>query len=152
MLKRCWRPYQDPRRVVNPASMGESSNMRLSYLPEADRYRRVWEDRIYVAEDIKIGSDDDSTLGHIRRKLTLDTVSPDNLSRKRPNKPRAEDVMEHHLATSNKTGHGFLSAPTEDLVSRVHMQIIHGYTGWPLRHFRHLGELLQVIRDVVVGE
>lgn len=106
---------------------------------EADRYKRVWSDRIYSAEDIKIdtaqGPEYDSTFGHIRHWEPV----PEDVSHKRPKKRRPEYIIER-------------SSITEDPVSRVHMQIIHAYTGWPLRHFRHLGELLHVIRDAVVGK
>ena len=46
----------------------------------------------------------------------------------------------------------FMYADEKALVSRVHTQIIHTYTGWPLRHFKDLNELLRIISDIIKGK
>jgi len=40
----------------------------------------------------------------------------------------------------------------KQLTSRMHTQVIHKYTGWSLRHFKDLQELLGVISDIVKGK
>lgn len=146
VVKRYWRPY-DPEQAGS-----------LSYLPEGDRYRRVpsWEERIYSCEDIKINDTPDSTLEFVRRGLkTQCPQRPDSTSKKRP--LRDENRREHHDATESKEKSEkdllySCSDETEPATSRVHTQVIHTYTGWSLRHFKDLKELLGVISDIVKGK
>jgi hypothetical protein len=145
-------------------------------MPEGDRYRRIecWEDRIYSDEDIaapdSLDGSKDSTLEYIRRHLenpsrsqaknaaeslqaTKDAAeSPQaGYSAKRP---RDEDCRDHntHVMESADNRPEFLGSGDGDVVSRVHTQIVHSYTGYFLRHFKDLTELLHVIRDVVEGK
>jgi hypothetical protein len=132
----------------------------LSYLPEGDRYRRVqsWEERIYSCEDIKIDNTYDSTLEFVRRGQKMECPQrPESTSKKRP--VREEDLP-HQDTTENdvksKEDRLYSRFPEEEgrllLTSRMHTQVIHTYTGWSLRHFKDLKELLGVISDIVKGE
>ena len=122
-------------------------------MPEGERYRRVpsWGDRIYSDEDIP-GADgkDDSTLEYIRCGVELGSSTPDTRSRKRARSDG--ELLEHMPMTVDPYAKPFLYVEERDLISRVHTQVIHTYTGWPLRHFKDLNELLRVIRDVVGGK
>jgi hypothetical protein len=143
VLKRYWRPYQQ-------AKNGE--NVPMSFISEGERYRQVpsWEDRIFSDEDILAADGkNDSTLEHIRHGLNTKHFSPKESSRKRV----LEDGNWDHLkATLDLGTKRFMYAEEKALMSRVHTQIIHTYTGWPLRHFKDLNELLRVIRDILLGK
>ena len=123
-------------------------------MSEADRYLLVpsWEDRIHSYEDISapLAQDEskDSTLEHIRHNLVFASRSSMETCQEGLDNPGL-DYM--HVTDSDKRP-TFLDSDDEDLVSRVHTQIIHTYTGYLLHHFKDLKELLQVILDVVEGE
>jgi len=143
VLKRYWRPYQQ-------AKNGE--DVLPSFMPEGERYRQVpqWEDRIFSDEDIQAAdNENDSTLEHIRRGLKTEHFSPTECSRKRF---LEDDNWDHRKATLDPNAKRFIYADQVTPVSRVHTQIIHTYTGWPLRHFKDLNELLRVIRDILLGK
>ncbi len=121
-------------------------------MPEGERYRHVpsWEDRIFSDEDIQAtDNENDSTLEHIRRGLKTVHFSPKEGSRKRF---LEDDNWDHLKATLDPNAKRFIYADEMALVSRVHTQIMHTYTGWPLRHFKDLNELLRVIRDILLGK
>ncbi|KAF8338591.1 hypothetical protein F5887DRAFT_889803 [Amanita rubescens] len=141
VLKRYWRPYQQ-------AKNGE--DVLPSFMPEGERYRQVplWGDRIYSDEDIPAADGkDDSTLEHIRCGVELGSSTPEMRSRKRARSDG--ELVEYMPVTVDPCAKPFLYVKEKHLVSRVHTQIIHTYTGWPLRHFKDLNELLRVIRDIV---
>ena len=135
-------------------------------MPEGDRYRRIecWEDRIYSDEDIAapdaLDGSKDSTLGHIRHHLENPSRSQakdaaeSSQAGNSAKRPRDEDCRDHnaHVTESDDNKPEFLGSGDRDVVSRVHTQIVHSYTGYFLRHFKDLKELLHVIRDVVEGK
>ena len=121
-------------------------------MSEGERYRQVpsWEDRIFSYEDIQAAdSENDSTLEYIRRGLKTQHFSPAQGSRKRF---LEDDQWDHLKATLDPNAKRFIYADEVTPVSRVHTQVVHTYTGWPLRHFKDLNELLRVIRDILLGE
>ena len=127
-------------------------------MSEADRYRRVplWGDRIYSYEDISApqaqNQSKDSTLEHIRS--LLDFKPPSSTDARQAGNKRPLDDPDLDLASVTDSGNKitFLDSYDGDLVSRVHTQITHTYTGHLLLHFKDLKELLQVILHVVEGE
>ena len=144
LLKRYWHPYQST-----------STQDSQSFMSEADRYLLVpsWEDRIYSYEDISLAQDQskDSTMEHIRSNLPLECPS---LGTRQDGLKRAMDDADHeHIrVTRSDNKPTFLDSDDKRLVSRVHTQITHTYTGYLLHHFKDLKELLQVILHVVKGE
>ena len=145
VVKRYWR-------LCGPKQTGS-----LSYLPEGDRYRRVpsREEHIYSSEDVKINDTLDSTLEFVRRGLqTQCPQRPESTSKKQT--VRDENRRDHQDATQSKdkSKEDLLyscSNETKPVTSRVHMQVIRTYSGWSLRHFKDLKELLGVISDIIKG-
>jgi len=122
-------------------------------MPEGERYRHVpsWGDRIYSDEDILAADGKgDSTLEYIRSGVKLGSSTPKIRSRKRACSDG--ELVEYMPVTVDPYAKPFLYVKEKDLVSRVHTEVIHTYTGWPLRHFKDLNELLRVIRDIVAGK
>ena len=126
-------------------------------MSEADRYRQVplWGDRIYSYEDISApqaqNQSKDSTLEHIRSRLDF---KPPSMDTRQEGHKRFRDDPDLDLVCVTDSGNKttFLDSYDGDLVSRVHTQITHTYTGHLLLHFKNLRELLQVILDVVKGK
>ena len=64
-----------------------------------------------------------------------------------------DDASRDHMrVTDSNNKLMFLDSYDKALVSRVHTQITHTYTGHLLHHFKDLRELLQIILHVVEGE
>jgi hypothetical protein len=126
-------------------------------MSEADRYRQVplWEDRIHSDEDISApqaqNQSKDSTLEHIRCCLDFKPRSSTNTSQQGSKRAAEDSGLDHVRLTDSDNKTTFLNSYDGDLVSRVHTQITHTYTGH-LLHFKDLKELLQVILHVVEGE
>lgn len=145
VIKRYWRPYR--------------THSSQEILPsEGDRYSLfgLRNDRLYSYEDIAVhGGEPDSTLDWIRKKIgyIADETRPDNSQRTGSKRNREEDdddaVPLHHVSIANRSRpkHLFAFSDSSALVSRVHTQVIMSHSGWPIRHFKNLLELLQVIRD-----
>ena len=127
-------------------------------MSEADRYRQVplWGDRIYSYEDISApqaqDQSKDSTLEHIRSRLDFEPPSSTDTRHEGHKRPLDDPDLDLASVTYSGNKTTFLDSYDGDLVSRVHTQITHTYTGRHLLHFKDLKELLQVILHVVKGE
>jgi hypothetical protein len=89
----------------------------------------------------------DSTLEHTGSNLASECHSS------RDKRRDMDDASRDHMrVTDYNNKPTFLDSYDKALVSRVHTQITHTYTGHLLHHFKDLKELLQVILHVVEGE
>jgi Fungal protein kinase len=148
VLKRYWRPYRNPSSQANIPS-------------EADRYHLFdsADERLYSYEDITIDGNVDSTLEWIRKGLSS-VARPDipkiglKIGSKRvrnENHEDAEPFLHVKVADLGYSPHFITAADPGGLVSRAHTQLIMPYSGWPIRHFKSLLELVQVFLAAVRG-
>jgi hypothetical protein len=149
VIKRYWRPYRNPSsQETLPSEGARYSLFGLS------------NDRLYSYEDIAVHDGEaDSTLDWIRKKIgyVADETRPDNSQKTGSKRNREEDdddaelLLHVSIANPLHPTHLVASSNPAALVSRVHTQLIMSHSGWPIRHFKNLLELLQVIRDGIRG-
>jgi hypothetical protein len=123
---------------------------------EADRYRLFdsAEERLYSYEDITIDGNVDSTLEWIRKNMASE-VRQDNIQKigsKRVRDESGEDTEPYLHVMVTDPGHPTHFSTAASLVSRAHTQLVIPHSGWTIRHFNSLLELVRVMLAAVKGQ
>ena len=147
VIKRYWHPYRNPSsQEILPS---EGTQYSLFGLPN---------DCLYSYEDIAVHNGEaDSTLDWIRKNIDYiaDETRPEQKTGSKRNREEhdndAELLLHVSIANPLHPKHFVAFSNPAALVSRVHTQLIMSHSGWPIRHFKNLLELLQVIRDSIRG-
>jgi hypothetical protein len=125
---------------------------------EADRYRLFdsAEERLYSYEDITIDGNVDSTLEWIRKNMASEArqYNIQKIGSKRVRDEDGEDAEPYLHVVVTDPGHPThfsTAASPRALVSRAHTQLVIPHSGWAIRHFKSLLELVQVMLAAVKG-
>lgn len=105
---------------------------------------------MYSSEDIQVGGSIDSTLEFIRGGLGVIECRDQVAWYARP-RYYPENYLRLSMFGGDELRRLAVQWTADQPVSRAHSRILMETWGWPLKHFKSLSELLNVIRDAVEG-